>query len=141
MSDTLRRICFSNAPFRGVKRVFFHRWVLGPVGAALAVGLPLILVGVAGDLIGVVVAGYLLTLPFQCWVGLLAVVSFVVAVPRFLVLGVTLAAVYFGLPGLAKRLGEWAAKCQDSPNPALQPTAAARTGSGEDMASGDGTGG
>lgn len=115
MSDTLLRVCFSTAPFRWVKRVFFHRWVLWPIGAALAVGLPAALIGVAVDREGVVVLGCLLTLPFQLWVFLLAATSFFVAIPRFMVLGVAIAALYLGLPGLGKRVAEWAATYEEMP--------------------------
>ena len=115
MSDVVLRICFSNSCFRWVKRVFFHHWVLWPVGGTLAVGLPLALGGVAIDRIDLLLPGLLLTFPFQLWVGLLAAVSFVLAVPRLAVVGLTLVAVYFGLGGLAKRLAEWAAKYEERP--------------------------
>ena len=68
------------------------------VGVTLAVGLPLALVGVAVDRTGVLMAGYLLSLPFELWVGLLAAISFVLAVPRFLALFVGIAAFCVGLP-------------------------------------------
>ncbi|MFN9717936.1 MAG: hypothetical protein ACK58L_04525 [Planctomycetota bacterium] len=104
VSDYLGWICFSNAPFRGVKRVFFHRWTLWPIGVGLAVGLPLALAGV--------LPGLLLAVPFLLWVALLAAVSCVLGIPRIVATGLMLVAAFFGLPGLAQRLGNWAARYQ-----------------------------
>lgn len=120
MPDTLGRLCFSNAPFRWVKRIWFHRWVLRPVGGLLLAGLPLALAGVAVDRMGLVLPGVLLSLPFQLWVASLAIMSLILAVPRLLVLGVVVPGVVllaaFGWPSLAKRLADWPAKYEEAPN-------------------------
>jgi hypothetical protein len=119
MSDLLGRICFSNAAiepaFRCVKRVFFHRWVLWPVGVMLALGLVLIRVFAGNE--GLLVVGLLLSSPFIVWVALLALISVVVSialVPRIVALGLAGAAFYLGVHGMVERLARWAAKHDDS---------------------------
>ena len=114
MSDGFGRICFSPAPFLWLKRAFFHRRILWPVGGTLAVGLPLALAGVATEVMSLVLAGYLFTLPFQLWVALLAASASVLAVPRFAVLGLFFAALYLGLTGAAKRFAGWVASYEDA---------------------------
>lgn len=119
MSDILGWFCFSKRPFRWVKRIWFRRWVLWIVGGSLLVGLPLVLAGVAADRMGLLFPGFLLSLPFQLWVALLAVVSLILALPRLLVMGVGLLAVYLGWRGLVKRLADWAATYEETPNESL----------------------
>jgi hypothetical protein len=56
-------------------------------------------------------------MPFVLWVALLALggaITSVFLLPRMLVLGLTVAAFYFGLHGLVTRLARWAAKYEDS---------------------------
>lgn len=116
MFDFLGRLCFSNAPFRGVERVFFDWRVLWPGGAALAVGLPLALLGTALEHGGLLIGGLVLTLPFLLWVALLAGVSLVLAIPRLAFLGLLLVAICFGLVGVTYRLGRWAARYDETAN-------------------------
>lgn len=127
MSDILGRICFSKAPFHWVKRAFFHRFVLWTVGGALAVGLPLARVGVALDWGALGALGAALSIPFLLWTALLAVVSFVLIVPRLVLFGLVIAGLCFGLAGLSKRLAEWAAKYEEVQNQSPQPDQMAQT--------------
>ena len=113
--DTLGRLWFSNAAFRRVKRIWFHRRVLWAVGGLLLAGLPLALAGVALDRTGFVLAGVVFSLPFQLWVASLALCSFLLAVPRLLLLAVGLLAALVA-PSVAMRLADWAAACEAAQN-------------------------
>ncbi len=106
-SKTWRRMCLLNDLFRRVKYIFFNRWVLWGVGLALAVGLPLAQFGMASNHTTLILAGCLLAMPFVLWVSLLALVCFVLAVPRFIVLGLLFTAFYLGLTSVNKWLADW----------------------------------
>jgi hypothetical protein len=110
VSELLSHICFSNRAFRWTKRLFFHRVVLCLIGVPLAIGLPLALIGVAIENDRLTANGFGLALPFVVWTGALAAVGFVLAIPRFLVLGVAIAAAFFGLAGVNRRIVEWCEK-------------------------------
>lgn len=99
-------ICLSNGSFRWVKRVFFHRWVVWPVGGCLAVGLPLAVFG--NDRL--VLMGYLLSVPFQFWVLTIGLVSGVLAIPRFVMLAVFFFCLCFLQFGLCARIANWVTK-------------------------------
>ncbi|MFM9963486.1 MAG: hypothetical protein ACKV2Q_19940 [Planctomycetaceae bacterium] len=107
----------SNAPFRWVKRVFFHRRVLWPVGGSLALGLPLVVFGKDR----LVFMGYLLSVPFQFWVFTIGLVSGVLAIPRFVMLVVQLFCLCFLPFGLCGRITNWATKYEPFVNAVPQP--------------------
>lgn len=120
--EMLAWMCLSNAPFRWVKRVFFHRWVLWPVGGSLAIGLPLAVFG--ND--RMVLMGCLLSVPFQFWVFTIGLVSGVLAIPRFVMLVVQLFCLCFLPFGLCARIANWATKYEPLVNEVPQPRWVAR---------------
>lgn len=117
IAERLAWIFLSNAPFRWVKRVFFHRWVIWPVGGSLAIGLPLAVFG--NDRL--VFMGYLLSVPFQFWVITIGLVSGVLLIPRFVILAVYFFCRRFRLFGLCARMANWATKYEPLVNAVPQP--------------------
>lgn len=115
--EILAWICLSNAPFRWVKRVFFHRWMLWPICVCLAIGLPLAVFGkdhVASTGLG-------LALPFLFWVFSLGLVSGVLSIPRFVMLAVSLTALCSPQFRLSVRIANWATKYEPLVNATTPP--------------------
>lgn len=115
MLDILGWMCFSNAPFLRVKRVFFCRPILWTMGALLALGMPLAWLGTVSDNSALLLVGFSLALPFLLWVALLGAVSLVLAAPRLLVFGLVLVGAYLGFGRLSKRIVDWGARYQNAP--------------------------
>ena len=110
LSDRLGLLVFSTAPFLRVKRVFFHPVVAWPVFGGVGLTLASWLIAIAFRQERLAELGTALAIPFLIWVPLLAVVSLIVALPRFAFLGVAFALVYLGQKALTERLLEWARK-------------------------------
>src|SRR5436853_1763989 len=103
MLNTLGWLCFSTGPFRWVERGFFHRRVLWPMGIAMLLGVPFLVVGGAAGDVKLLAGGLLFFVPFFLWAVVLAAVSGVLAVPRYLVLALFLVAWYLRQRWLCRR--------------------------------------
>ena len=109
MEETFAKICFSNAAFLWVKRVFFQRWLFLSIATGLAIGLPLSLAGVPFEQIPLLLVGFVFSLPFVAWAILLVAVCFVLGIPRLLVLGLFVVCALHLVPGWLP-LGAWLSK-------------------------------
>ena len=120
---------FSNAPFRWVKRFWFHPWVLWSAGVPLLTGLLLALAGGTADRMGLFLPFYLLTLPFQLWVASLALIGSLLGAPRFLgsIASILVLALLllFVSPSLGKRFYDYLLEFEEGVTKPDEPTGGA----------------